>query len=412
MANEKSTFDIIIAGGSLAGCLTALSLASLKLNGEPLSIAIVEANALHANVNNSKSNSCFDSRVLALSHGSAQYLKKLGAWQYLQHAANPIETIHISDRGNYGKARIYAEQHQVAALGYVAEMQAIGQALHQALSLYKNITWLTPNKISNIVWQQKKVNVELNSGQIVSASLLLACDGVQSICRQLANIKNHAKPYQQCAVIANVEMQKPHNNIAFERFTEHGPIAMLPLTNNRCSLVWTMPPERAAEFEHLNDNEFAKALNDAFGYWLGEVIKIGKRATYPLVLLQANENIYHRMALIGNASHTIHPIAGQGFNLGLRDIQTLASVMQKQLLIANLSTLPTHSADIGSFSLLHEYAKQRSKDQQQIIQLTDSLVTLFSNDLPPMVWGRNIGLKGLNYFTPFKQAFVNKTMGY
>lgn len=423
MPEQNKTFDIIIAGGGLAGCLTALSLASLNNNGKPLSIAIVEANATQVDVvknkaddlnktcsnNSNVNNISFDSRVLALSHGSAQYLQQLGAWQYLQHAANPIETIHISDRSKYGKARIYAKQHQVNALGYVAEMQAIGQALQQALTQYENITWFTSNKINHIQWQQESVNVELLSGQLLSASLLLACDGAQSICRQLAQIKNNAKSYQQSAVIANVEMQKPHNNVAFERFTEHGPIAMLPLTHNRCSLVWTMPPEQAATFENLSDDDFAIALNHAFGYWLGGVKHVGKRVTYPLILLQAAENVYHRMALIGNASHTIHPIAGQGFNLGLRDIQTLASLIEKQLLTFEHAN---QQVNIGSLALLNEYAKQRSKDQQQIIQLTDTLVTLFSNDLFPMVIGRNIGLKGLNYLKSLKQAFVNKTMGY
>lgn len=408
MSESVQTFDIAIAGGGLAGCLTALSLANLTVNNKPLSIAIVEANTLQEN-NQVIVSSSFDSRVLALSHGSAQYLKTIGAWQYLQEAANPIETIHISDRGQYGKARIYAKEHQVDALGYVAEMQAIGQSLLKALASYNNITWFSPDHIENIEWRSEHVEITLTSQQQISAALLLACDGVQSVCRQKANIKNTEKSYNQAAIITNIETQQPHNNVAYERFTEHGPIAVLPLTNNRCSIVWTMPQEQADIITTLDDNTFSQQLEQAFGYWLGGIKRVGERVTYPLKLLQAQENVFHRMALIGNASHTIHPIAGQGFNLGLRDIQTITQLITKQIKHAEEQHI---AVNLGCFNLLNTYAQQRNQDQQSIIQLTDSLVTLFSNDLLPLVAGRNIGLKVLNYCQPLKQAFVNKTMGY
>jgi 2-octaprenyl-6-methoxyphenol hydroxylase len=412
--NKRQHFDVVISGGGLSGALMALSLADLKqIDGSLLSIAIVESNAILKDPSPS-----FDDRVLALSHGSAAYLEKLGAWQTLKNNAEAIKKIHVSDRGHYGKARLSADDYQVSALGYVVEMSLIGQSLLTALAGKKNITWFSPDKITAVNWQTNQVVLTLASELTLSASLLLACDGAQSPCRSFANIKAQAKPYFQSALIANVSTQKAHQNIAYERFTEHGPIAMLPLSasshsdsalrsekNNsgRCSLVWTLPPELAQKMYDLTDDDFKKQLVTAFGSWLGNITHVGKRDIYPLSLLQADQQIYHRMALIGNASHTIHPIAGQGFNLGVRDVSQLAKLVKIAL---------DTEQDIGAMSLLNQYAQQRKQDQNQVITLTDSLVTLFSNNLPALVVGRGVGLKVLNYLSPVKKALVNKTMGY
>jgi 2-octaprenyl-6-methoxyphenol hydroxylase len=415
MPDSSQHFDVIISGGGLSGSLMALSLSGLRdHNQQPLKIAIIEANAVLT-----ESSASFDNRVLALSHGSANYLNNIGAWQHLQQHAEPIQNIHISDRGYYGKARLYAEHHQVDALGFVAEMTHIGAALLKTLSTKNHVTWFTPDSINEIKWQADKVNVELHSGIKLSAALLLACDGAKSPCRAFANIATTSRDYQQTALIANVATSIHHNNIAYERFTDTGPIAMLPLTasqNNstelgklaknsagRCSLVWTLTPELADKMLNLPEHEFAEQLSQSFGYWLGNITHVGKRVTYPLKLVQANEQVYHRMALIGNASHTIHPIAGQGFNLGLRDVSDMTEVIKRALL---------QQQDIGAFANLMQYGKARGQDQKQVINLTDSLVTLFSNQLPPLVAGRNIGLKVVNYLPSLKNALVKKTMGY
>jgi len=434
MKNNKKPFDIIISGGGLSGCLMALSAAVLtKTDGSLLSIAIVEATDVNTQNVDTK-NQCsempalFDDRVLALSHGSAAYLNQLNVWQHLTKNACAIEKIDISDRGHYGKARLEAQEHNVSALGYVIEMALIGQSLLKELANKSNVHWFCPDSISNINWQLNDdvnhVSVELNSGMLLQAKLLLACDGVNSPCRQLAGINVSRSDYQQVALIANVATEKPHQNKAFERFTEFGPIAMLPLSEmkrglraepktglngeGRCSLVWTMLPEQSEEILALNDHDFKAQLELAFGSWLGAITQVGKRDVYPLVLLQAQQQTYHRMALIGNASHTIHPIAGQGFNLGLRDVKLMASLLEKSLQTDSLYA----SDDLGSFAMLNDYAQQRQKDQNQVIALTDSLVTLFANDLPPLIAGRNIGLKVMNYFTPLKNTLVNKLMGY
>lgn len=408
-SKDAQHFDVVISGGGLSGALMALSLSSLVTHQQtPLKIAIIEANPVLTDPSQS-----FDDRVLALSHGSAAYLESVGAWQYLQNHAEPIKNIHISDRGHYGKARLYAKHHQVDALGYVAEMSFIGAALLKTLATKNNITWFAPDSIANVQWQPEQVNVELNSATQLTTALLLACDGAQSTCRKFANISTTSRDYQQSALIANVGTAIHHKNIAYERFTETGPIAMLPLSTlsmnsqqssaGRCSLVWTLTPELAEDMLNLSDGEFSAQLEKAFGRWLGNITQVGKRAVYPLKLLQATEQVYHRMALIGNASHTIHPIAGQGFNLGLRDVSDMTQVIKQAL---------ANGQDIGSFVNLMQYAKARQQDQKQVIGLTDSLVTLFSNQLPPLVVGRNIGLKVMNYLPVLKNALVKKTMGY
>jgi len=426
MKNSKKSFDIIISGGGLSGCLMALSIADLtKADGSLLSVAIVEATDVdkkNVEIKNqhSQTSPLFDDRVLALSHGSAAYLKQLNVWQHLTASACAIEKIDISDRGHYGKARLEAQEHGVSALGYVIEMALIGKGLLKELANKSNVHWFCPDSISNINWQPDDdvdyVNVELNSGMLMQASLLLACDGANSPCRQLAGINVSHSDYQQVALIANVATEKSHQNKAFERFTEFGPIAMLPLSElragsnlqSRCSLVWTMSPDQSEEILALNDNEFKVQLELAFGSWLGAITQVGKRDVYPLVLLQAQQQTYHRMALIGNASHTIHPIAGQGFNLGLRDVQLMANLLKKCLQTGSLDS----GGDLGNFAMLNDYAQQRQQDQKQVIALTDSLVTLFANDFPPLIAGRNIGLKVMNYVSPIKNTLVNKLMGY
>ena len=392
-------FDIVISGGGLSGCLMALSLCDLaNAEEELLTIAIIESNE----ITQGKSKS-FDDRVLALSHGTAAYFEQLNVWQHLVDDAQPIEKIHISDRGHYGKARLDAKKHRVSALGYVVEMALIGQALLKTLTTKSNITWFSPDSIGNINWQQSQVDIELSSGKLLTSKLLLGCDGVNSPCRNFSNIDSNHTSYGQSALITNVATDIAHKNIAYERFTETGPIAMLPLSNNRCSLVWTLTPELATQMMLLSNDDFKVALEQAFGSWLGAITKVGKRDVYPLNLVQAKTQVYHRMALVGNASHTIHPIAGQGFNLGVRDVQQLAELISEAI---------TNEQDIGNFTLLNQYQQQRQSDQKQVITLTDSLVTLFSNQLPPLVMGRNIGLKVLNYISPLKKALVNKTMGY
>jgi 2-octaprenyl-6-methoxyphenol hydroxylase len=484
MQHNNQHFDVIISGGGLSGSLMALSLSKLtKPNGQRLTIAIIERQAITAPPA-SNENNLFDARVLALSHGSAQYLKKLGVWALIKNHVCPITDIDISDKGHYGKTRLSANAHGVDALGYVIEMARLGKAqltlLNEhlnkqesatvklkdnakdntidnakdnfgsssdanilnsnnntdtanhnnniSLNSKQNVYWFSGDSIKAINGHAKsevginstnlvKVTVSLTSGQQISASLLLGCDGVQSPVRKLANITVESVDYEQVALIANVATSKAHHNKAFERFTKNGPLAMLPLmplsaksgtaqdltSASRCSLVWTMTKEQAESLQQLNDKKFAQALEVAFGSYLGAITQVGKRETFPLRLLHAKQQTRHRLALIGNASHTIHPIAGQGFNLSLRDVQVMAE---------NISAALVKGHDIGGFNCLQAYQVNRQQDQHDIIKLTDSLVTVFANDLPPLVAGRNIALFMLNGLPSLKKVLMKKAMGY
>ncbi|KGJ89417.1 2-octaprenyl-6-methoxyphenyl hydroxylase [Thalassotalea sp. ND16A] len=405
MSKKIEHFDVIISGAGLAGASMALALSKLThSDGTPLAIAVVEAFAINDDLPKS-----YDARVIALSHGSATYLNELGAWQTLKADAMAIKDIHISDRGHYGKARMSADDYDVSALGYVAELQAIGNSLLKPLKQCSNVQFFAPQTITDILWQQQRVTVSFASNEQLQGSLLLGCDGGQSVCRAQAKITTSTDDYQQVAIIANVTPEKAHNGRAFERFTEYGPIAMLPMTEGRCSLVWTVTTEQVEQILALNDADFAEQLAQEFGHWLGSIDTVGKRFSFPLKLIKAEEQIHHRMALIGNASHTLHPIAGQGFNLGMRDVQVLAQMFESALFDAKSNGV---KLDLGEHHLLRQYADSRGKDHQQVIALTDSLVHLFSNNHLPLVVGRGVGLKVLNYLSPLKAALAQKTMGH
>ncbi|WP_448211069.1 2-octaprenyl-6-methoxyphenyl hydroxylase [Colwellia sp. MEBiC06753] len=407
---SADNFDITIVGGGLSGLLMAVSLTAQQTR--PLNIALVETKKIIAS-----DTSPFDDRVIALSHGSVSYLKQLNLWSPLVTDATAIKQIHISDRGHYGKARINAAEHNVEALGYVVPLAAMANVMLNRLIKNNVITWLVPESITNIEFNQANVGIYFESGKQISSQLVIGCDGGQSVCRKAANIGANSRDYQQAAVIANVELAKPHHHQAFERFTEQGPIAMLPMAGNQCSLVWTVSSDNAQVISQLNDVDFCQALEQAFGTWLGSITKTSQRSVFPLNLVTAEQQSYHRLALVGNASHTIHPIAGQGFNLGLRDVKVLAQLIEQARrersdIAQAESDIGQAQCDLGSGALLNQYQTNRTQDQQSIIQLTDSMVSLFSNDLPPLVAGRNIGLKVMNYCTALQAKFVNKTMGY
>ncbi len=399
MTNNALQYDVVIAGAGLAGASIALALTKLKnASGQPLSIALIEAFELNHQLPKN-----YDARVIALSHGSAQYLQTLGAWSSLKSEAMAINDIHVSDKGHYGKARLQASDYDVSALGYVCEIQAIGNSLLTPLHGMDNVDILAPESIANINWQRDLVEVALKSGKSIEAKLLLGCDGGHSLCRAQANIDVHESDYQQVAIIANVSTQIPHKGRAFERFSDSGPVALLPMTDNRSSLVWTVKQDEVDAIMGLDDQGFAKALQNYFGDWLGTFTQVGKRFAYDLKLVQAHQSTHHRMALLGNASHTLHPIAGQGFNLGMRDVQVLAEILSQAL---------KQGDDIGSYRVLRQYAEQRQGDHQQTITLTNSLVHLFSNQYLPLVVGRGIGLKVLNYVPALKSLLAQKTMGH
>ena len=391
MAKQSANqFDIVIAGGGMAG--STLAWALLQARPE-LQIAIIEQQK------ETISPVSFDSRSIALARASAQLLEQWGLWAELKHHACAIETIHVSDRGHFGKTRLTAEEYLQDALGYVIEVEHIGVLLAQKLQQKNNVTWFSPNTITQLNPSETAQNLLLHDGTELSCRLLLIAEGGMSPTRNLAGFNLIEQPYQQSAVIANLALAQHHQHIAYERFTEHGPIALLPLSQDRYSLVFTTTAEHAAELMQQTDSEFLASVQQAFGYRAGIFATSGSRASYPLVLRRCDSSVRHRTALLGNSLHNLHPIAGQGFNLALRDIAELV----KQ--INNSQT------DIGGYAMLRGYQQARQQDIALVSTATDALVRLFSNRSRTIALARNTGLLAMSLCDALKRPLAEQAMG-
>lgn len=391
MAQIKTDhFDIIIAGGGMAGCTLTVAL----LQAVPtLKLAIIEKQASET------PSASFDSRSIALAAGSVSWLKRWGLWHKLAANACPITDIHVSDRGHFGKTYLSAAEYQQQALGYVLEVEHLGQVLQQQLVADNRVTLFQPHYIRTITPQAAYQQIELDSGLQLTASLLVIAEGGASPSRQLAGFSLTESAYQQTAVIANLGVAASHQFKAYERFTADGPLALLPLTAQRFSLVWTTSPEKAAALMQLQQQDFLEEVQQAFGYRAGIFAQAGQRACYPLVLRQAEQIVRHRTALLGNSLHNIHPIAGQGFNLAVRDIAGLVSCISED------------TADIGSYGMLRHYEQARQADMQRVILLTDTLVRSFSNRSRLVALARNTGLAAMLLCDDLKRPLALQTMG-
>ncbi|ATG78525.1 2-octaprenyl-6-methoxyphenyl hydroxylase [Pseudoalteromonas sp. 1_2015MBL_MicDiv] len=383
-------FDVVIIGGGLAGASCALSVA--KTN-PALNIAVVEANQVTGDYHPS-----FDDRSIALAQQSVEYLQSLNLFEQNAPYTAAIKKVSVSDRGHFGKAHINCDEFAKPSLGYVVEVNPFGRALHLRLT-QSNITLLCPDSVTAIEQTLHSNTLTLQSGEQLNAALLVIADGAQSPTRSLLGLGFNTQPYEQGAIIANVEVAGGHNNHAFERFTQNGPMALLPMSNNRYSLVWCMRQDQVEQHMALNEQDFISALQSAFGYRGGQFTKVGTRTSYPLVYGQVESLIAHRTVVIGNAAHAIHPIAGQGFNLGLRDVQVLSN------LIAN------SRHDLGSYAFTREYSKKRCDDIKTVMSLTDALVRLFSNSSRVLALGRSIGLFSMDLFPALKAPLAKQLMG-
>lgn len=381
-------FDVVIIGGGMAGASCALG---LKQSNKQLSIAVIEANEVSADYHPS-----FDDRSIALAQQSVQYLKSINAFDCQAPFAAAIEKVTVSDRGHFGKTHIDCQEYGHDALGYVVEVNPFGRSLHQQLTR-TDVSLFCPDTVAKLEYQSDFANITLSSGEQLSAKLVVIADGAHSQSRKLANIEFNTRAYQQAAIIANIEVAGGHHHHAFERFTEHGPMALLPMSNNRYSLVWCMEPEQIEHTMALEDDAFLAGLQKAFGYCGGSFSKVGMRASYPLVYGKAESLSSHRTVLIGNAGHAIHPIAGQGFNLGLRDVQLLCDMANRD--------------DLGDYAFTRYYSQTRSKDITTVMTLTDSLVRLFSNSSRLLALGRSIGLFSMDLFSSLKTPLAKQLMG-
>lgn len=383
--------SVIIVGGGMTGATLALAISHLSAGKLP--VHLVEAVAP-----DSQAHPGFDARAIALAAGTCQQLARVGIWQALRECATAIRTVHVSDRGHAGFVTLDADDYSLPALGQVVELHDVGQRLFALLRKAPGVTLHCPARVDSFTRSQDSVDVVLDNGVTLTGKLLVAADGSRSALGEQCGIAWEQQPYEQLAVIANVTTAVPHDGRAFERFTEHGPLAMLPMSDGRCSLVWCHPLENRDQVLSWSDARFCQELQQAFGWRLGRITHSGSRNAYPLSLTTASRAISHRMALVGNAAQTLHPIAGQGFNLGLRDVISLAEMLAQ----AN---------DPGDYALLSRYQQRRADDKSATVGVTDGLVHLFANRWAPLVAGRNVGLMAMELFTPARDALAQRTLG-
>ncbi len=389
--------DVFIAGGGLVGASLALMLAQLGLD-------IVMAEAIAPGNGDQPS---FDDRSTALSNGSRRIFDALGVWRLMEREATAIKRIHISDRGRFGFARIDAEEQQVPALGHVALNRAMGAALWQRLA-EERIRLLCPAKVISMESGESARIVSLqlanNQQQQIHARLVVAADGARSTVREQAGIESSRWDYEQTAIVTNISTRQFHGHVAYERFTRDGPLALLPLSEGRVGVVWTVPADQAKAHLAFSDEEFIARLQDVFGFRLGRILRVGKRGSYPLELSRSEEHISHRLAVIGNAAQGLHPIAGQGFNLGLRDAATLAEVLAD-------AQRENAAFDPGASSALQLYRDWRIEDRRRIVAFTDGLVRVFTQPFTPIRLLRDAGLLMFDLSSTAKDRLSQLSLG-
>jgi 2-octaprenyl-6-methoxyphenol hydroxylase len=389
-------YDIIIVGGGMVGASLACALGNSSLR-----IAVVEAIAP-----GEPGQPSYDDRTIALAYSSRRIFEGIGVWDNIaQRSASPIEHIHISDRGHFGFTRLHASDMGIEALGYVAETRALGAALYESMATYSNIELICPATVNsvNILTDRAELTVEDDGkARNISARLAVAADGGDSPLRRAVGIEASRHEYDQTAIVANVTPGKDHQNTAYERFTSTGPLALLPMPGKRCAVVWSTSKDNVETMLGWSDEEYLAKLQERFGDRLGRFERVGKRAAYPLSLTRVKQSVSNRIALIGNAAHTVHPVAGQGFNLGLRDVATLAQV---------IVDATRDGKDFGALEVLGPYAAWRKRDNQRVATFTDGLVRVFANDFLPLMVARNVGLSLVNLFPSVKRAFIRRTSG-
>ncbi|MDD5462785.1 MAG: 2-octaprenyl-6-methoxyphenyl hydroxylase [Methylococcales bacterium] len=390
----QQDYDLIIAGGGLAGNCLALALKDTGLR-----MAIVEANTceqLYA--------SPAGDRALALAAGTVIVLDTLGIWKGISHAATAIKHIHISDRGHFGKTRLSAEKEHVEALGYVISARDI-EAHVANLVRDAHIELICPARVVGLMSGENEVCASLKQGDEslnVSAKLFIGADGGSSSVRKLLDITQHTTEYGQTALVTTVRSTLPNKNTAFERFTASGPLALLPVAKNQCAVVWTRTNEDAEALMSGGEANFLTELQQCFGFRLGELSLSAPIRAFPLSLIRAEKMVAGRAVIIGNAVHQLHPVAGQGFNLGLRDVVQLAEMLIKQ---------HERNKDIGAADFLKEYAVSRKQDHDWTIGFTDAVVKIFSNEWLTLAVARNAGLAFLDHVPAAKSFLTRHAMG-
>ena len=396
--------EVIIVGGGMVGLSLALMLAKANIRVKLLE-AIKYPNYDDANL--APYHSSFDARNSALSRRTVQIYQELGLWNALQEHATPIYEVHITEQGSFGKARLKAEQEKVESFGQVIENAWLGRVLLQQAQQEPLIEMIDGVQVTSLTQDADLAFIEAKRGEYthkLQAKLVIAADGRDSFCRKALGVGASEHDYDQVAIVTTVQTSKPHKHVGFERFSALGPLALLPLPSEyRRSVVW--PVKKGTEGEWLgdeNDQHFLDALQETYGDRAGKFQKTGKRFSFPLSQVLAEKQAVGRVVLMGNAAHTIHPVAGQGFNLCMRDAYVLRRYLIEQT---------TQGADLGDATMLLDYEKSRLTDQQRVIKFCDTVVRGFSNQNPILKLIRNTGLLAFDTIPGIKPLVANYAMG-
>jgi 2-octaprenyl-6-methoxyphenol hydroxylase len=394
----RQKYDIVIAGGGMIGSSLALALAPLGLR-----VAVIEPVARQAAEQPS-----FDERSTALSRSTQRMFEAMGLWADIVAAATPITGIHVSDQGRFGFSRIDAEEQGVEALGYVVINRVLGGVLQEALGAASQVDLLCPATVAGIDLSPERAvaTVECDDGEShdLECALLVAADGANSRVREMMGVTADKSHYEQRAVIGNLQSERSVDNMAYERFTPQGPLAILPLVDERAAFVWTVSEHDADRVMALDDEAFLAELQHEFGYRLGTFSRVGTRASYPLILSRALRLTATRSVLIGNSAHGLHPVSAQGFNLGMRDVAAIVDCIAE-------ARDGNAACDPGNAELLEHYAAWRRSDQKKLVRFTDSLVKLFGSGRRPLRALRSVGMLGFDLVPGVRSVFAKHTMG-
>lgn len=394
MGNQR--YDVIITGSGIVGSALALALARASLK-----VALVEAMPVTTMQNQSGSK-----QIIALAHSSRLILEAIDCWSVLEPLANPIHQIHVSDRGNFGATKLSANEEGLPALGYTIAAGAMIEQLRAKIRLDANIDLLQPASFEAYEYAGNQVKVTIHiekEPQSLVANLLVGADGQHSAIRAFQNVTADKIEYDQVAIFCQVALKRSHQGIAYERFTPQGPLAMLPLSGQKCAVVWTVAHSEGAQIMALENKCFLSRLQQEFGYRLGKFIACDDRQSVVLSLIRVPCQVQSGAVLLGNAVHTLHPVAGQGFNLSLRDVAVLAQTIIK-------AKRDGHA--LGNINILKAYLQDREPEQKKIIRLTHSLVTIFSNRFTPVVGARSLGLVALDRASWLKKMLTKTTLGF
>jgi 2-octaprenyl-6-methoxyphenol hydroxylase len=386
--------DVTVVGGGMVGASLAAA-----LGGTGVRVLLVESVPFDAG-----SQQSFDARTTALGNASQRIYHALGLWDELAPGAQPIHSIHVSEAGHFGFARLTAAEQGIEAFGYVVANRLLGAALWRRLSQDRELTVAVPARVADVEITAEAVSLNvLGEGrdpQAVRTRLVVAADGAHSQVRAAAGIEASVEDYEQVAVVAIVAVDQPHAGRAYERFTASGPLAVLPLHDGHVAVIWACTPELAHQILALDQAGYLQRLQATFGWRAGRFTHAGQRGSYPLRLTRAHRPVAQRTVLIGNAAQALHPVAGQGFNLGLRDAAMLAEL---------IAAAP---ADAGDAALLARFAHWRAGDRLGVTRFTDGLVKLFGDTRPGVGLLRRTGLLMFDLAPPAKAALARVSAGF